>query len=431
MFSLSLYDVRVYFPITTFYLKRVIGYVKAVDGVTLNVRKGEILGIVGESGSGKTTLAKAIVGMLRPYTGHILIDIDEQDLQLVTTIYDYLKRGKRPSITDMKRYEAIIKKHNPYYMNKRDYKKFKLKVQMVPQDPYLSLNPRMKIKDLIAEPIKVHKIEKNPASIRERVIELLETVGLGKEFLERYPYELSGGQRQRVSIARALALNPEILILDEPTSALDVSIQAQILKLLKKLWKEYNLTYIFISHDISVIRYMSTSIAVMYSGRLVEYAPKKKLFDQPLHPYTRLLLSAVPIPDPKVKRIIKFRDIGEPPNPAKPPIGCRFLGRCIHAKRGVCGLQIDESRLTNSSIIDITSLDGANYKIRVKGDAKELASLIKEEAGNIIKEIKVSSKNLLITLSKPVNPELIQYNPNHYVACHLVGKIAVEAIKWS
>lgn len=242
--------------------------VRAVDGVTLDIYKGETLGLVGESGSGKTTIGRAINRLYTPTSGEIVFE--NQDISKIH-----------------KRKEQLA---------------FRKDVQMIFQDPYASLNPRMKVMDIIAEGITVHKLAKNDKEKRERVYDLLKTVGLNPDHASRYPYEFSGGQRQRIGIARALAVEPKLIIADEPISALDVSVQAQIVNLLMALQKEFNLTYLFIAHDLSMVKYISDRIAVMYSGKIVELADKNELYYNPLHPYTKSLLSAIPYPDPLYER---------------------------------------------------------------------------------------------------------------------------------
>jgi oligopeptide transport system ATP-binding protein len=287
-------DLKMHFPITQgIVVQRKIGAIKAVDGVTFDVIRGETLGLVGESGCGKSTTGRAILQLYRPTAGQVFF----QDQELTELKGEKLRRMRR-------------------------------QMQMIFQDPYASLNPRMTVGDIIGEPLLVHNIAKGKER-RERVQELLKVVGLNPYFVNRYPHEFSGGQRQRIGVARALAVQPDFIICDEPISALDVSIQAQIINLLEDLQGEFNLTYLFIAHDLSVVRHISDRVAVMYLGKIVELTDRKELYDNPLHPYTQALLSAVPIPDPVVeeqrRRIILEGDV---PSPASPPVGCNFNTRC-------------------------------------------------------------------------------------------------------
>jgi oligopeptide transport system ATP-binding protein len=281
-------------------LGRTLDYVRAVDGVSFSIAPGETVGLVGESGCGKTTTGRCILRLERPTEGQILFD--GQDISGMD----------RKGLTAMRR-----------------------RMQVIFQDPYSSLNPRMKVGDIIAEPIKVHGVEPDARRRDARVRELLSVCGLDPKFTDRYPHEMSGGQRQRVGIARALALDPEFIVCDEAVSALDVSIQAQVVNLLEDLRERFNLTYLFIAHDLSVVRHLCQRVAVMYLGRIVEMADSDELFDNPLHPYTQALLSAVPVPDPRVEAQRQFRPAkGEVPSPINPPSGCVFHPRCPVAVEG-------------------------------------------------------------------------------------------------
>lgn len=293
----TLLDVRnlvMHFPLTQgIIIQRKVGAVRAVDGVSFSIRKGETLGLVGESGCGKSTTGRAILQLYRPTAGEVYF----QGQDLVKLKGEAMRQTRR-------------------------------QVQMIFQDPYASLNPRMTVGSIIGEPLEIHKLAKGKEK-QQRIQELLQVVGLNPYFANRYPHEFSGGQRQRIGIARALAVNPSFIVCDEPISALDVSIQAQIINLLEELQNEFGLTYLFIAHDLSVVRHISDRIAVMYLGKIVELADHLELYETPLHPYTRALLSAVPIPDPTIERkrerIILTGDV---PSPVNPPSGCRFHTRC-------------------------------------------------------------------------------------------------------
>ncbi len=303
-------DLKKYFPVTEgIVVQRTVAEVKAVDGVTFNIRKGETLGLVGESGCGKTTTGRCLLRLEKPTSGSIVyVGVDMATL------------------------------------DRRGLSAVRQKIQVIFQDPYSSLNPRMKIGKIIAEPMRVHNIEPNAAERDKRVAELLTMCGLSPRMADRYPHEMSGGQRQRVGIARALSMRPEFIVCDEAVSALDVSIQAQVINLLEDLREELDLTYLFIAHDLSVVRHLCQRVAVMYLGKLVELAECDELFDNPMHPYTRALLQAVPIPDPTVEAKRDHQVIqGEVPSPMNPPPGCVFHPRCALAVAG-CSVSVPELR---------------------------------------------------------------------------------------
>ena len=295
-------DLRMWFPITKgIIVQRHVGDIKAVDGISFFIRRGETLGLVGESGCGKSTTGRAILQLYRPTGGDVIFE----DTNLCEL--------KGESMRQMRR-----------------------RMQMIFQDPYASLNPRMTVGTIIGEPLEVHNIMRGKER-KERVQELLKVVGLNPYFVNRYPHEFSGGQRQRIGVARALAVQPDFIVCDEPISALDVSIQAQIINLLEELQQQFHLTYLFIAHDLAVVRHISSRVAVMYLGKLVELTDRDELYNNPLHPYTEALLSAIPIPDPMVEekrqRLIL---VGDVPSPANPPSGCNFRTRCPRSMV-ICG----------------------------------------------------------------------------------------------
>lgn len=295
---LRIENLVMHFPITQgVIVQRQVGAVKAVDGISIDVPKGKTLGLVGESGSGKSTIGRCLVRLYRPTSGHMFLG--DQDLAAAST---------------------------------RELRHVRKRVQMVFQDPFASLNPRLTVGALIAEPMRIHRLGSG-REIRQRTEDLLVKVGLNPRFVDRYPHEFSGGQRQRIAIARAISIEPQFVIADEPVSALDVSIRAQIINLMERLQDQMGLTYLFVSHDMSVVRHVADRIAVMYLGKLMEVADRLDLYDNPLHPYTAALLSAVPIPDPRVERQ-RNRIIlrGDLPSPINVPSGCRFHTRCPMAQ---------------------------------------------------------------------------------------------------
>ena len=288
-------ELKTWFPVKSGLLQRTTGYVKAVDGVSLKLRKGETYGLVGETGSGKTTLGKSVLRLIEPTSGTVILD------------------G-----TDVTK------------ASKKELKKLRRRMQIIFQDPYASLDPRETVGSTLSEPMRIHKIVSSRNEALKKSKELLLRVGLNEEHLFRFPHEFSGGQRQRIAVARALAVDPDFIVLDEPTSFLDVSVQAQVLDLLRELQRELDLTYVFISHNLAVVQYMSNRLGVMYLGKLMEDAAREVLYKSPEHPYSYFLMSAIPVPDPEFKKETKLLT-GDVPSPVNIPPGCRFHPRCPYA----------------------------------------------------------------------------------------------------
>ncbi len=439
-------------------LGRNLGYVKAVDDVTFTVRKGETIGIVGETGCGKTTLGRTILQLIHATEGHIYFELEQDKMKNIRDLEEKVYRlqaKKNKSESDKQEISRILdeldplrKKYSLTNMKPREIRKYRKFMQPVFQDPFSSLDPRKLIKDIIAEPMSL-LTKMSREEIMEKEKSLIKEIGLSEDHLYRFPHEFSGGQRQRIGIARAISIEPDLLVLDEPTSALDVSVQAQILNMLKDIQQKHNITYLFISHHLNVIRSMSDRVIVMYLGKIVEIGGTHELFTDMLHPYTKALMSAIPVPDPNIKRQRVVLE-GEIPSPVNPPKGCYFHARCPVAMKN-CGWSPRDISEPIREIMDVYRNPEAEAipeiaKIVVSEDENKLyirftnvvqnpghvldvlkGIIDKESLGNrgvmykAIESISWESdnKSLVITMIEPDVPKLIEAKKGHYVSCLL------------
>jgi oligopeptide/dipeptide ABC transporter ATP-binding protein len=341
---LTTLGLKKHYPVKEGAFQRVVGHVRAVDGVSFDVRRGETLGIVGESGCGKTTLGRCLTALIEPTSGGVYFELPAEARATVERIL--ATEPDQQTAADRAELTALDRRYRVDLLSGAARRSYRRNCQMVFQDAFASLNPRHLVRDIVGRPLRIHK-EAQGREVTERVVSLLEAVGLGRQHLNRYPHEFSGGQQQRISIARALALDPQVIVLDEPTSALDVSVQAQILNLLDELQRKFGLTYVFVSHDLGVIQHVSDRIVVMYLGEVVEEGPTAEVFASPRHPYTRALVDANPALQEDTAREMKGL-AGSVPDPAKPPQGCRFHTRCP-VVTPFCGWELEDavSWLTN------------------------------------------------------------------------------------
>ena len=425
---LGLRGLEKHFPIREGALQRVVGAVRAVDGVSFDIRRGETVGLVGESGCGKTTLGRCVSGLMDPTGGGAFFDLSKGERDRL----DALLAIPAEARTDEQRSELdeIERLHRVDRLEGEAWKRYRRNCQVVFQDSFSSLNPRQLVRDIVGRPLKVHN-EASGSELTDRVVELLEQVGLGRQHLYRYPHQFSGGQRQRISIARALALDPELVILDEPTSALDVSVQAQILNLLHELQQERGLTYLFITHDLSVVRHMADRIVVMYLGKVAEAGSTEVIFDDPSHPYTDALLGASP--DVSEGADVPMRSLeGSVPDPARPPQGCRFHTRCPVATPE-CGWELDDvvrwlqdQEGMFDQIADVERTDAFTGMLEFEDEAaaNALAAALRSEdvpsaMRSALDRLEVSGKRVHIGF-RPVDEVVLTVRgPGHEAACVL------------
>jgi oligopeptide/dipeptide ABC transporter ATP-binding protein len=424
---LSAIGLKKHYPVKEGAFQRVVGQVRAVDGVTFDVRKGETLGIVGESGCGKTTLGRTLTALLDPTHGGVYFEVPAEERVKL----DELLARPAADLTPAERTElaSLDQRYRVDQLSGAARRNYRRNCQMVFQDAFASLNPRHLVRDIVGRPLSIYK-EASGRAKTDRVVELLEAVGMGRQHLNRYPHEFSGGQQQRISIARALALDPQVIVLDEPTSSLDVSVQAQILNLLHELQEEFRLTYVFVSHDLGVIQHISDRILVMYLGEIAEEGPTSEVFNSPRHPYTRALVDANPALIDSQARTMKGLE-GAVPDPAKPPEGCRFHTRCPVATP-YCGWDFQDAAdwLTNHPDL-LDAVKQTSSRTPFKGDvalvdedsAARAEDLLRTKASEAMRgallELTRSGSSLSLTFRDRDRVQLIEVLPAHRTSCIL------------
>ncbi len=422
---LAVRDLGKYFPIREGALQKVVGHIKAVDGVSFDIAPGQTVGLVGESGCGKTTLGRCVAGLSEPTNGGVYFGLETATKERLDSLLSVTER----TASQESELEQLDNRHRVDRMNGDAWRRYRRNCQVVFQESFASLNPRQLVKDIVGRPLRVHR-EASGSQLTERVVELLAQVGLGRQHLYRFPHQFSGGQRQRISIARALALDPELVILDEPTSALDVSVQAQILNLLHELQQERHLAYLFITHDLSVVRHMADRIVVMYVGRVAEAGPTEVIFDRPQHPYTEALLASSPDVDAHTVDLQALE--GAIPDPALPPQGCRFHTRCAVATP-TCGWEVDDVvrwledvEGTFDTLRGVTRMSPFDAWLSFEDEAAaaSLAATLRSEAipqamRTALEELTVDARRVRVRFTPVDEVQLTVRGSEHVAACVL------------